>query len=91
MTGTLYRNGKSSLMLSAVSRYPSGKDLASLGNILLKSSNIFVIQSLVLSAEHTYLLASVDRISPSYGSICSITIALWFTKSHNTYPPDQIN
>ena len=73
LTSSLDRNGKLSLMKSAVARNTSGEDLCALGDELSELCNILVIniRSLVL-AEDANLLSSVHRTECGTLSIVSI-------------------
>lgn len=60
MTGTLNSSGKLSLMSCAVAGDSSGKNLCSVGDILMKSGCVLVIYALnLLDAESANLLAAL--------------------------------
>ena len=74
MTRALDRGGQLSLMLGAVPRDSSGKDLAALGDISLQLIDILVVDLIVLAAEHADFLSSVESAfsSETAFTICSL-------------------
>ncbi len=78
----LDRGRKLPLMLCAVTRYPPGKYLSALGDILSEEPYILVINSLILSAEYAYLFPSAHSSSSLHRRISSVIITLWSVISH---------
>ena len=60
MTGALDRRRQLSLVLGAVARDPSRKDLAALGDISAKLVHVLVADLVVLAAEDADFLSSVE-------------------------------
>ena len=75
MTGSLDRSGQRSLVGSAGTGDPSGKDLAALRHILAKLRDVFVIDRIVFAAKYTDFLFSMEAASFSERRFFSLGIS----------------
>ena len=74
MAGTLDRGRQLALMLCAVARNSSRKDLSSLGDVSLQLVDILVADLIIFAAEHTDFLSSVESAfsSETALTVCSL-------------------
>ena len=75
MTGSLDRSGQRSLVGSAGTGDPSGKDLAALRHILAKLRSVFIVDRIVLAAKYANFLFSMEAASFSERRVFSLGIS----------------
>ena len=75
MTCSLDRGSQRSLMCSASTGDPSGKDLSALRHILAKLCSVLIIDRVVLAAEYADFLFSMEAASFSERRVFSLGIS----------------